>query len=115
MVFTSARSASIVGASSGRRSVLTIHCAIVVMSSLLIPRVVQAGVPEAQPAGTQGRARIVGDDLLVRRDADGVEGLFGSTPIETKTRHRIDHKQMVVGAAGDQCHAFCEKRRGQCP
>ena len=61
--------------------------------------------------GGMGRAQIVGDDLLVRRDADGVEGLFGSTPIETKTRHRIDHKQMIVGAA-TEIQRFISGRAG---
>ena len=70
MVCTAARVASMVTASSGRLSVLTIHCAIAIMSSSPMPRVVQAGVPSRTPAGAQRRARIVGDHLLVGGDAD---------------------------------------------
>ena len=54
MVFTSARVAAIVASSSGRRSVLTIHSAMLAMSFVFMPRVVQAGVPRRSPLGRNG-------------------------------------------------------------
>jgi hypothetical protein len=70
MDFTSARSASMGGASSGRRSALTIHYAIVVMSSSLVLRVgVQAGVPRRSPLGA-GAAGKLGEGSVRKNRTD---------------------------------------------
>jgi hypothetical protein len=54
-----------------------------------IPRIVHAGVPRRYPLVRKGGRGIVGDDLLVCRDADGVERRFGGPSIEAKTPDRM--------------------------
>src|SRR5947207_10899731 len=56
---------------------------------------------KAQSTWAQGRARVVRDDLLVRRNANAVERFFRHLPVYIKTRHGIDHEQMIVSAAGN--------------
>ena len=56
---------------------------------------------KAQSTWAQGWARVVRDDLLVRRNANAVERFFRHLPVYIKTRHGIDHEQMIVSAAGN--------------
>ena len=81
------------------------------ISFSFIPRVVHAGVPRRNPLGRKGGRRSSGMTCLFCRDADGVERSFGGPSIGAKTRDRIDHDEMIVSAAGDERHAFREKRR----
>src|SRR5213595_321025 len=55
---------------------------------------------KAQSTWAQGRARVVRDDLLVRRNANAVERFFRHLPVYIKTRHRLDHDHMIARAAG---------------
>ncbi len=50
--------------------------AICAISCSFIPWVVTAGVPMRTPLVTKGRARVVGDRVLVQRDAGPVEHLL---------------------------------------
>ena len=67
-----------------------------------MPRVVAAGVPRRMPLGRSGWIGIIGDDLLVAGDGDGIQGFLGDTPVDTETGDGIEHHQMVLRAAGDE-------------
>ena len=67
---------------------------------------------EADARGDEGRARVVGNAVLVAGDRGAVEALFGRLAGDLLGRE-IDQHQMVIGAAGDDFEAVFLKRGGE--
>ena len=77
-----------------------------------MPRVVSAGVPSRMPLVTNGDCGIVGDGVLVDRDAGLVERLLRRLAGEV-LGPQVHQHQVGVGAAGDDREAALDQRVGQ--
>ena len=82
-----------------------IHLAMVRISGSRMPRVVRAGLPMRMPLGFSGRIGVVGNGVLVYRDAGLVQGVLGFAA-QHPLGENIDQHQVGVGAAGDDAVAF---------
>ena len=77
-----------------------------------MPRVVTAGVPEADAAGDERRLRILGNGVLVDGDAGVAERLLGHLAGEALGTE-VDQHEVRVGAARDDGVAALDQRVGQ--
>ena len=79
-----------------------------------MPCVVTDGVPMRRPLVTNGRAGVVGDGVLVQRDAGLVERRLGLLAGELGVEGaQVDEHQVVVGAARHEAEALAGQRLGQ--
>src|SRR3990172_1440145 len=67
---------------------------------------------DADAAGAERLARVVGDGVVVADDAGTVERLRGLLPEDTLVR-QVDQDQVIVGAAGDEPEAALQQLGGQ--
>ena len=77
-----------------------------------MPAVVTAGGADAQAGGDERRLGVVGDRVLVQRDAGAVERLLGHLAGDAEGPE-VDEHEVVVGAAGDDAEALVGQGGGE--
>ena len=77
-----------------------------------MPRVVSAGVPSRMPLVTKGDCGIVGNGVLVDRDAGLAQQLLRHLAGQV-LGPQVHQHQVRVGAAGDDGEAALDQRLGQ--